>query len=194
MKFLSNKNEQKNRTAAEVVDSHLILSAPDAIEPIVWRMALEKIGTAAFEVKADNKAEKFKLVLKPKKGTAEIIATFSSKEEAVEALIAASHAMQAPPQNMTSSKNLNTVRKSSGSTYQGTTEETNIQKQSSGKWLIVLCGLFLVAGLYLYLNSLMPTATAIGKASTGQPNNIITDPSQTTGKPVSADDYFNSLQ
>jgi len=38
-------------SSAEVVEKHLILSLPNAIDPVVWRMALTKIGTASFEVK-----------------------------------------------------------------------------------------------------------------------------------------------
>ncbi len=195
MNFLYKNKKLNSQSTAEVVDNHLILSAPNAIDPVMWRMSLEKIGTAAFEVKSDNDTEKFKLLLKPKKGTAEIIAVFSSKEEAVEALIASSNAMQSAI-NLNASSSKSTIasdiadHKSQNNAH---ITSNAPRKQGSGRWFIVLMGLVIVSGLYFYLNTLMPTTTAIGQ-STSQSSNIITDPSQTIGKPVSADDFLNSLQ
>jgi len=55
------------KSSAEVVDKHLILSLPNAVEPIVWRMALDKIGTASFEIKHVKASDSYKLILKPKR-------------------------------------------------------------------------------------------------------------------------------
>ena len=89
---LLNKSHTQHSTA-EVVDGHLVLSLLNAQDPKIWRMDLDKIGTASFEIKKDSEGNNAKLILKPKKGTAEIIASYGSQEQAMSALSAASQAL-----------------------------------------------------------------------------------------------------
>ena len=159
---MKRKNSKPLTSSAEVVDNHLILSLTNAIEPIVWRMALDKIGTASFEIKEIKTSGNHKLVLKPKKGTAETIATFEQKDDALTALIQASDAMQKP-------NNVNKTSKSNEQKINIITPEAinSSTKQSSKKWLWLLLGLFIVIGLYSYLVNSMPNRVSnIGSTQT----------------------------
>jgi hypothetical protein len=183
MVFSLKKQNNKVMISADVVDDYLILSLPNALEPVVWRMAMDKIGTAAFEVKQEAKSEKANLILKPKKGTAEIIAPFATKEEAIEALVAASNAMH------------------NGSTHNAPTRKNNIIKNNSKisnssetqKWIIVLLGAIIVIGLYSYLTTLIPD-TIESNSLSNQASMATNAPQETTGVPVSADDFLGQLQ
>ena len=177
---------------ADVVDNHLILSLPNAAEPIVWRMALDKIGTAAFEIKQDDKNHVTKLILKPKKGTAEIIAPFQNKQEAVSALMAASNALQkAGPQ--TSIQQNNSAQQASTTPLQASpkTQHQNSQSETQ-KWVIAILGALIVIGLYYYLTTLIPDTT-IGFEDQATTNFTSSAPQDSVGVPVSADDFLNGL-
>ena len=179
-------------STAEVVNGYLILSLPNAIEPIVWRMALDKIGTAAFEVKQEDNSNITKLTLKPKKGTAEIIASFTDKDKTMQALMAASRALQtAPPKSVTTTP-LNTSQKRQHAETQtvSTSSETNNGQTETHKWIIAVFGVLIVLGLYYYLTTLIPT-TNIGFGTQNTAATATTE--QSTGVPVSADDFLRGL-
>lgn len=186
---------KSQQSSAEVVDGYLILSLLDAIEPVVWRMSLEKIGAAAFEIKSEESGTLSKLILKPKKGTAEIIASFSEKEGAVQALKKASMALQnkaqasftpVPTPDGGADKNNKTVKIAASTQH--------IPKKEGQRWWLVIVGIILVGGLYYYLNTLIPNTTTNfqGAQNIAAPNNNAS-PSNTTGVPVSADDFLNGL-
>lgn len=183
--------------SAEVVDNHLVLAFPEALEPIVWRMSLEKIGSAAFEVKQDSDSDQTKLVLKPKKGTAEIIAPFATKKEAVDALMIASKALQHTGINNTKPVQKKTTVQNSQ--QPNNSHETVIVTSSSAttekqKWVIALIGAFLVIGLYYYLTTLIPeTVQDLGTTASSTVTPPISNPTQTSGVPVSADDFLGGF-
>src|SRR5262245_7065246 len=86
-------NKKSSSTAsAKVVDGNLIISLPDAKNPIVWRMALGEARAAALEVR--ELANDFVLVLKYPKGDTTEIAPFHDRQTATNALMAVSDAMQ----------------------------------------------------------------------------------------------------
>ncbi len=185
---MKRKNKKPLTSSAEVVDNHLILSLTNANEPIVWRMALDKIGTASFEIKEIKTSGHHKLILKPKKGTAETIATFEIKNDALEALIQASDAMQKPAH---SNKNLNTNEQKINIVAAGPTSQKN--KQSKSKWLWLLLGLLIVIGLYSYLMSLMPSRIQdLGNTQTTN-SAPVTPSNLQSGVPMSADDFLNNM-
>lgn len=173
--------KQTNNTSADVVDGHLVLSLLNAQEPKVWRMALDKIGTASFEIKNDEKSSVSKLVLKPKKGTAEIIAAFDTQEEALVALTSASNALQKKENKKTAPK-------------QKTKNEQIVidtpQKSGAPKWLMLLFFAAIVVGLYLYLSSLIPQ-NAIELTNTSASSASIGEQQPRTGVPMSADDFLS---
>jgi hypothetical protein len=176
--FKKTKNIQT--TSADVVNDHLILSLLGAKDPKIWRMSLDKIGTASLEIKQEKDSAVTKLILKPKKGTAEIIASFNSQEEALEALTLAAEALQ---HKDTQEKMPIKHRENTGNTNPETST-------SSSKWIIVLLGLVIVIGLYYYLDKLIPNKNiGFEKATSSQTNT--SSPQETIGVPVSADDFLN---
>ena len=132
--------------------------------------------------------------MKPKKGTAEVIAPFDSKEEAVEALMLASNAMQnSKQQSITyvetkSSSNGNKTERPATRFQDTPPQSMGGQKSESSKWLVALFGAIIVIGLYYYLTTLIPeNITGIETQNTA--NTISSDPTSSTGVPVSADDF-----
>ena len=80
-------------SSASVVDGTLILSLPDAITPVVWRMDMVHAKASALEVRttAENA---FTLVLKTPRGDVNEVASFSNRGRAVSALMAVTRAME----------------------------------------------------------------------------------------------------
>ncbi len=178
-------NKKQLTSSAEVVDKHLILSLPNAIEPIVWRMALDKIGTASFEIKSVKKGTVFNLVMKAKKGAAETIAPFNQKEEALDALMKASNALQKPEISNNNTATA-TVKKISNKTA------ANPPHTNNNKWLYLLLGALFVVGLYFYMINQIPTT--ISNLGNNAPNLSSGNNAQPqTGVPLSADDFLNGL-
>lgn len=83
-----------NKNTANVVDGKLILSFLEAVTPVVWQMDIEKAASCALEVQEDKKRKLFVLAQKTDEETQVSIATFESKADAVNALMATSAALQ----------------------------------------------------------------------------------------------------
>ncbi len=193
MNFSLKKLMGSPSASAEVVDNHLVLSFPEAVDPIVWRMSLDKIGTASFEVKQDSDSDQTKLILKPKKGTTEIIASFATKKEAVDALMIASKALQQTGANTQTTQKKTIIQPSqeennSHETVIINSTNTTTEKQ---KWFLALIGAFIVLGLYYYLTSLIPeTVQNFGSSAT---SSVSSNPTEASGVPVSADDFLSGF-
>ena len=193
MNFSLKKLISNTSSTAEISDNHLVLSLPEAIDPIVWRMSLDKIGTAAFEVKPLKDSDEAKLVLKPKKGTAEVIANFKTKDQAVSALMIASKALQNGPSQKTTLNEKVIVNKSTDSeASHETVIINNSDSKEKQKWVIAILGALLVLGLYYYLTTLMPHSAQSFDSATNSLNSTL-NPTEATGVPVSADDFLGGL-
>lgn len=79
--------------SASVVDGTLILSLPDALSPVVWRLELTNAKASALEVR-EGDGGVFRLMLKTPRGDVNDIAGFSNRGRAVAALMAVSRAME----------------------------------------------------------------------------------------------------
>ncbi|MEM9470078.1 MAG: hypothetical protein AAF988_07935 [Pseudomonadota bacterium] len=184
---LLKKKQNNNGLAASVSEGYLVLSLPHAIEPVVWRQSLEKIGSALFEIKS-GKDDAFNLVLKKTKTTSDIIASFEDKEEAIDALNAASNALH--------SKKTVRINKPAPKTNNDQNDEASPKSSSNEgqKWLVALLAAIIVIGMYYYLTTLMPDRTfGVGVNTAAQAGASSSNPNQ-TGVPVSADDFLNSFQ
>ncbi len=93
MKQLWNKDSNDYQSSAKVVDGNLILSLPDAINPVVWRMELGSVKASALEVRGAEDGT-FLLILKTPKGEVHEIAPFAARDMAVHALMRVSTALQ----------------------------------------------------------------------------------------------------
>ena len=80
-------------SSASVVDGTLILSLPDALAPVVWRMDLGHVKSSALEVR-DQSDGTFMLTLKTPREDIHNIAPFATRAQAVRALMAVSRAME----------------------------------------------------------------------------------------------------
>ncbi len=80
------------KSSAKIVDRTLLLSLPDAIEPVVWRMDLGTAKSSAIEVRANDNGQ-YDLVLKTPKTDAHLIATYDFKIKATRALMMVTGAM-----------------------------------------------------------------------------------------------------
>lgn len=82
-------------SSASVVDGSLIISLPDAVSPVVWRMELEPAKSSALEIK--EKDGLFVLTFKTQQGDEKDVAPFKNKATAVKALMTISTALQHAP-------------------------------------------------------------------------------------------------
>ena len=80
-------------SSARVVDGTLVLSLPDAMAPVVWRMDLGQVKSSALEVR-EKEDGSFVLTLKTPKGDVTDIAPFAERGRALKALMAVSAAME----------------------------------------------------------------------------------------------------
>lgn len=183
MGFSLNKaTSTTKKPAANVVDGHLVLSLPHAVKPVIWRMGLDKIGTATFETAEDEKNKVTNLVLKPKKGSSEIIASFHTQDEALDILILTSDAMQGSGSHNTNKQH-------------SPLPHTNSDRTEGKKWGLALLATLCVLGLYYYMTTLIPTATIVGETAIGATPTATgtTAPKNATGVPVSADDFLSDF-
>ncbi len=168
MNNLWKKTSGEYESSAKVVDGNLILSLPDAINPIVWRMELGSVKTSALEVRPQSSDGTFMLALKTPKGEIHEIAPFASKDNAVRALMRVTAAMQ----------NAHGKISPVAATVSPQTAAPRPISEKDGssviKWLLTLGGVLIVIFMFAFLSSLAPqqvggeeeTATTI----TGQPD------------------------
>lgn len=166
------------QSSAKVVDGSLIISLPDAVTPVVWRMELASVKASALEVKEHEKG--FMLMLKTPRGETHDIAPFETKEAAVNALMRVSHALQNASGNMFSVPIAqdNMPPRSAAAAQ---------KKGSAWKWVAGLGGLVIVMIMFSYLASLsgpMQQSAATSPASVSE---------DLSGVPQSADDLLRGF-
>jgi hypothetical protein len=153
----------KNSSSAKVVDGSLILSLPDAINPVVWRMELGNVKASALEVLTVND-NVFQLSLKTAKGEVHEIAPFDTRDKAVQALMNVSSALQNAHGKMTPV--------SSTTTQTAPVHQTAEGSSSVWKWLLSIVGILFA----IYILSLLfvgapstPSSSAAGAVESGIP-------------------------
>lgn len=167
-----NKLSNKHGSSAKVVDGNLILSLPDAITPVVWRMELGSVRASALEVRATND-NTYLLALKTPKGDVHDIAPFDTRDKALNALMNVSHALQGAEGKM-------------NAVSAGTAPQMAYAAQKSGgalKWVLAIGGILVV--LYV-LASLFTTSPA------PETTNATTN-SAPSGVPVPADQILRGF-
>lgn len=182
------KQNQNNSVTATVADDHLVLSLPNAIEPIIWRKSLEKIGSAIFEVKKAAGKETFNLTLKKTKASSEIIASFDNKDDAVTALNAASNAFHGRGTSHNTAISSTITPATVPAQSQGQQNPDN----NGQKWILAAIAAAIVIGLYIYMMNTMPVPNVIGDTQTMATSQGPVTP-DLTGVPVSADDFLSGM-
>ena len=128
---------------ANVNDGYLIITLTKSITPVVWRLELEKAKVAAFEILKKDK--KHTLTIKVASKSIEAIGAFKDPEEALEALLAISEALQDAPQKLAMAQNSETnISEQKAPETQKTTGNKN------NRTAIALLATCVVLGLFYY--------------------------------------------
>lgn len=176
-RFWKKFNGGHYQSSAKVVDGNLIISLPDAINPIVWRMELGNIKASAMEVRAND--NNHLLTLKTPKGEVHDIAPFETREAAVTALMRVSHALEKAEGQMASVSPRNSyIPEHPNGVY---------KKSNTKKWVWgIVASLAILYVLYALTASVPVNTTAI---TSGTPS-----PAQgESGVPLSADEYLRGF-
>jgi hypothetical protein len=192
MTALWNKNDNSFESSAKVVDGNLIISLPDALNPVVWRMELGNVKASALEVRPSNEGT-FMLSLKTPKGEVHDVAPFDSRERAVKALMRVSGALQNASGKMTAAPSL--VSAPGVSTAQDVPSGPALSGTGSSplKWLIALGCVIVVIFLFSKMSNLAQEY-AVDKQTGEQPATSITGAlSGESGVPQSADDMLRGF-
>lgn len=185
MKKNTAKKEDVMASSVKIVDGKLILSLPTAQTPVVWQMDLENAQSAAFTIQEDKKNKNFTLVLKAQDGSIDEIAPFDDKESAVEILMETSNVLQNAHGQI-----------KSGSTTASNTNVAPSQSQNNTEGGSDKLGAFLafalVAVLILIWTMSSSTPSKISDAVGTSATAGSVEPRQSSGVPVSADDFLSN--
>ncbi len=155
---------------AQIVGGNLVLSLPHAKSPVVWRWDLTQAKASALEVSEQDNG--FDLIMKTSSDGSQKIASFNTRESAVGALMMASEAMNG------------------GQGY-------SLDRASEGaKWLIALAGALVVIFLFFFLARMTPQEIApyVASGSSASMAGTNSNPENSAGVPVSADDLLGDIQ
>lgn len=165
-----------SKSSASVVDGKLILSFPGAVRPSVWQMDLTQVKSSALEVV--EQGAHHVLAFKGAKGEASDVAVFLRRDQALQALLAASKAMEGAHGH---------IRPGSGDSnfVQGAAPV----KQKRG-WAAPILGILLILVLlFLWANLAPVTPESIGAA-----DGAVAPAPAPSGIPMSADDFLKNMQ
>lgn len=180
------KKNSKHRASARVVDGKLILSFPDAVTPVLWQMDLHEAKASALTVSPSSASGTNALLnLKTVRGESTQIAEFSSKEDAVAALMVISQALENAQGQIRPAPH-------AANDYEGKPLlATYRQKKGSGwKWAIGILGAIVIVVMMTMLGSLLPAAPdGLDSAYAPPP----ASPQSSSGVPMNADDYLKGF-
>ena len=192
MMNMRKKNANEFESSASVVDGNLILSLPDAINPVVWRMELGSVKASALEVREHATDGTFVLTLKTPKGDVHEVAPFSAKDTAVAALMHVSDALKSAEGRIAP------VAPSVVSQTTSSVPGPVFQKPDAGavKWLIALAGVLFVIFLFAFLSKSSPQLDASATSAPIEDNATSTatgSDNPESGVPQSADDMLKGF-
>ena len=166
-----------------IVDGKLILSLPDAQMPVVWQMDLGKAQSSVFTIQEDKKKKNFTLVLKNSDDQISEIASFESKQDAVDILMETSSVIQSAHGQI----------KPNAANNNGQAAPTPKGSKKNDKTSAALAlALIFILGLIWTVSAsrkLDPSARTTTASSTS-PSDV--NARESSGVPVSADDFLNN--
>lgn len=195
MKFRIKDTEQPPRPRASVAEGTLVLSLPDARTPVVWRVALDKVQNAALEVRRDGD-NAYVLVMKNPPDGSEDIAHYTTRDEAVRALMVIAEAMEqehiagrpGPPHGVEApSAEQGASRLHVGPAHTMPVHQSQNTRKGPGGWLVTLIALLVIGALVYAVANTGPQTVRLSGNDAGQAQ---AGP-DSTGVPMSADDYLN---
>ncbi len=178
-------------SSASVVDGTLILSLPDAINPVVWRLDLGKARASALEIR-DQEDGSFLLLLKTPRGDVNDIASFSSRGRAVSALMSVSRAMEQAHGQIYPIANDSDHYNPSRLPVLVKNHTSNKKKQKGKSVLASLVAIVLIVILLGTLMNLTPGPAGPLSATSPASGNQVSATAQQTGVAVSADDFLKN--
>jgi len=167
-------------SSAKVVDGMLILSLPDAVSPVIWRMELGHAKASAMEVR-ENDDGTFSLVLRTPRGETNEIAPFTTRAAAVRALMSVSRALESGASRVAQPQAAANVRVAA--------EPAAPARRGGG----LVPGLIAVGILVILISiffSMMPKTVPMGVAPAGGIPGPAAANGSAPGMPVSADDFL----
>ncbi|MBK6895984.1 MAG: hypothetical protein IPH06_05275 [Alphaproteobacteria bacterium] len=190
---MAKKQNHPLTSNATVVDGKLILSLPDACSPVVWQMDFEEYRSSALEVREDLKNNRFTLCLKNQKNEAIDIACYEDRHSAVNALMAASQALETGhgkirPQLIHGSNN-NHSYIASGSNGIGTPNSSQMSNSGNSKAGVVLAGLMIIILVLAWTLSIPKSSDMMIRSAKISPGS-----NSETGVAQSADDFLSRRQ
>lgn len=194
MANMRKKSVNEFESSASVVDGNLILSLPDAINPIVWRMELGSVKASALEVRAHASDGTHVLSLKTPKGEVHEIAPFSSRDIAIAALMRVSAALQSAEGRIAPAAASGAVLPVNAPQAAGPV----FHKPDAGavKWLIALAGVLAVIFLFAFLAKSTPQFDGSASSAPVEDNATSTatgSANPESGVPQSADDMLKGF-
>ncbi|HEY0901136.1 MAG TPA: hypothetical protein VGD95_03330 [Micavibrio sp.] len=202
MKWIENLTGNYSASAS-VVDGTLIIALPQAITPVVWRMELGHVRASALEVRAQENGV-YMLTLKTPKGDVHDIAPFSSRGQAVQALMSVSRAMEQAHGQMRAATMSPTMASTHDAAHMTAANSNSDVAQpalqmpagkvaaesSKGRFITGVIGtLLLLALIAILLNTGKPSDSVIANSHSPAAGSAATAP---TGVPMSADDFLNN--
>lgn len=192
--ILNFKNKKEESTAsANVVDGKLILSFPDAVSPVLWQMELAEAKASALEVAAGKEEGQHALILKTAKGEKIDIATFTSRADAVAGLMAAANALENAQGQIRSGASTLESAPTNGAAKQPKPKKNLTQaekKQKQKRWLTGILALVVLFICFSLWASVVPRVVSTSAPNTGVVTGV-TSPQNSSGVPVSADDFLS---
>ena len=185
MKALIEKITGGFSASAKVVDGTLILSLPDAIDPVVWRMDLGHVRASAIEVRSQDDGS-FMLTLKTPKGDVNDIAPYATRSRAVGALVAISRAMEQARGEIRATGPGHAANDTAAA-YVAPKEDGF----TAGRLLAGIIGLILVVGLISLMVRMSPAPENISPAG-GAGEHMPALGETPAGEAVSADDFLRN--
>lgn len=197
MLWLKCSKNEAIESRAKIVDGTLILSLPDAISPVVWRMDLGSVKSAAIEIRTNKKEgeeETFTLTIKSTGEKAKDIATFSDNNKAKQALMVVSSAMEHGTSSSGATAANDTVP-STKSTISNIQAAPTQSKSLAGQIFAALIGLVIIGLLIFALGKVGPKTVPSAGQPTQNNNQAAGNPfgsNNEAGVPMSADDFLLS--
>lgn len=184
------KNTDNYKSSAKVVDGNLIISLPDALNPVVWRMELGSVKASALEVRTNAADGTFVLSLKTPKGDVHDIAPFQTREGAVRALMRVSNALQSASGRM-----IAPLSALPGASTAQDVPSRPVFSPGAGptslKWIIALAGVIVVIFLFSQMSSMARQYALNGDNQAASSAN--TGTSTSSGVPLSAEDELRGF-
>jgi hypothetical protein len=171
--------------SASVVDGTLIISLPNAISPVVWRLDLGQARASALEVRAHEDGT-YTLLLKTPRGDVNDIAKFDAKAQAVSALMAVSGAMKQAHGQVKSVANDSSAHSAN---LPVPVKATSKPGRSGKNFIAPLIALSLIILLLVAIMNMGP----VPNVQPGLPGDMAASQAPTeSGVPLSADDFLKN--